>query len=628
MSKENNYITDKRHIKAGLWDFLLIAVSFFTVFTLSVNVLSEQNITVALLYLFFLLFASAYIVFGAKTFRASGIVPGCCCIGLAVSFAFHSEFICIPLLMVFSAIYALSLRGDLTFPEGSYLYIFDFLGKIVFSPLRQLFMPLRAIYNRIKLPKQKKVNIGFIFGLIIALPLVALLTFLLAKSDAAFEYFVDDALSQLTELRDVLFGSEFTFYAIVSLIFSPYIISVLFSLRHNLSPVSSSVRGTLKRARVMGNGFLTGFLGCVCLLYTVYLLSQLTYFFSAFTGFLPDGTQISLAKYARRGFFDMSAVAVINLCLISAAAVFTKRKGESFPKAFKAFSLFLCGFTVLLIFAAMYKMAVYIDTMGLTQKRLAVSVFNIFLLLTVIFIVVRLFRKAFPYFRCIMLSGMIILTAFMLMGSGGIIAEYNTSCYLSGKHESLDIELIAYRLGDYNSAVNLARLTDDPLYGNEAKSRLWELYSFYEDMEPPRDSIDTMKTYSFLKEHPEFSQWSYIGSQRDYFFCVNTEKEIVSINLSLDNRDTAVSSTHGSFMNDTVFSIRVEGYHTLINNITVHLDFADGTGSNFTFGDYHHNVFHIFEIEGEVYVEAVEKTIFSHETAKEYFYPLSPQQHK
>ncbi len=474
---ENNTKTNslKADLKADIFDFIIPFISFFTVYFLTKEIIYEEDyIKTALIYLVFFIVATAYIVIKRKTFHPEALLTGTCCIALDVSLAFHGNFITVPLLMAFSAIYCLTLtRANIHF-SGSYLYGFDLLQRSFITPLANLFLPLRAMFRSLKSLKKSRRNFGLLAGLLLAVPLLAVLIFLLMHSDAAFESLADGIMSKL---EDIFPRFEFDLYAFAALIFTPYIVSVLFTFKHGIdSEKGKSLRANIKKLRFANTAFLGGFLGSVCLLYAVYLLSQTAYFFSAFGGKLPDGTEITLSEYARRGFFEMSTIAAINLCLIGAGAVFSKRQGEKFSKIFKAISLFLCLFTMVLITTAMSKMVLYISDFGLTHKRLAVSVFNVLMFLAFIFIIVRLFKKNFPYFRYIGVISIIVVTVFMTVGADSIIGRYNTEAYLSGRHKSIDIDLLDYDLNKYDSIKSLYKLKDDPLYGTAAKTRLDDYY--------------------------------------------------------------------------------------------------------------------------------------------------------
>ena len=490
----------KASIKADLFDFAIPFISFFTVYFLTKEIIDEENyIKVSLIYLLFFITATAYIIVKRKYFHPEALLTGGCCLAFAAALALNGSFYAVPLLMAFSALYCLTLTKSNLHSSGSYLYIFDLLQKALITPVINLFLPLTAIFRSVKSFKKSKRNFGLLAGLLLAVPLLAVLIFLLMSSDAAFESLADGII---TGLEDILPRFEFDLYAFAALIFTPYIVSVLFVFRHNIdSEKGRGLRGKIIKLRFASNAFLGGFSGSVCVLYAVYLLSQTAYFFSAFAGKLPDGTEITLSEYARRGFFEMSTIAAINLLLIGAGAIFTKRKGQDFSKLFKGISLFLCLFTMVLITTAMSKMALYITEMGLTHKRLAVSVLNIVMFLTFVFVTIRLFKKDFPYFRYIMAVSAVAVTLFTLISPDAIIGYYNTEAYLSGKHERIDIDLLDYDLNTYDSIKSLYKLKDDPSYGIAAKSRLDDYHIVSEAYFPK-----TVKGYiakAFAEQHED-----------------------------------------------------------------------------------------------------------------------------
>lgn len=490
----------KTTLKAGILDFIVPFITFFSVYYLTGNIISEEDyIKTSLIYLLFFAAATAYIIIKRKAFHMEAILTGAVCIALDAALAFHGSFYIIPLLMASSALYCLTLTKSNLHTSGSYLYGFDLLQRAFITPMINLFLPLRAMWNTLKGIKKSRLNFGVLSGIILAVPLLAILFFLLMNSDAAFESFADGFIRKL---EDALSRFEFDFYAFSALLFTPYIASVLFCFAHGIDGErGKNLRGNIKKLRLASDPFLGGFLGSVCLLYGIYLLSQTAYFFSAFAGKLPDGTEITLSEYARRGFFEMSTIAAINLLLIGTGAIFSKRKRENFTKAFKGISIFLCLFTMVLITTAMSKMLLYINEMGLTHKRLAVAVINAVMFLTFVFIIIRLFKRDFPYFRYIMAVSIVTVTLFTLISPDAIIGYYNTESYLSGKHESLDIDLLDYDLNTYDSIKNLYKLKDDPAYGIAAKTRLDDYHMVTKTYFPK--SVKGYMAKAFAEKHED-----------------------------------------------------------------------------------------------------------------------------
>ena len=63
----------------------------------------------------------------------------------------------------------------------------------------------------------------------------------------------------------------------------------------------------------------------VCVLYVIFFFSQLSYFLSAFMDKLPSN-DTNYSEYARRGFFELCFVSVINLAIILALNLFCKER--------------------------------------------------------------------------------------------------------------------------------------------------------------------------------------------------------------------------------------------------------------------------------------------------------------
>ena len=75
-------------------------------------------------------------------------------------------------------------------------------------------------------------------------------------------------------------------------------------------------------------------LGAVCAVYLAYLFSQLAYFVGGFSGILPEG--FTRAEYARRGFFEMTCLAGVNLALMTFGVGKVRHSGRT-PRVARQF---------------------------------------------------------------------------------------------------------------------------------------------------------------------------------------------------------------------------------------------------------------------------------------------------
>ena len=99
--------------------------------------------------------------------------------------------------------------------------------------------------------------------------------------------------------------------AVAGLIIAPFVVVYAVGLRKGYQRFPAAARKIEGIDAVAVNTFLA----VLSAVYLLYLFSQSAYFFSAFRGLLPE--EFTVAEYARRGFFEMSVIAVINFIVVS-----------------------------------------------------------------------------------------------------------------------------------------------------------------------------------------------------------------------------------------------------------------------------------------------------------------------
>lgn len=288
-------------------------------------------------------------------------------------------------------------------------------------------------------------------GLICAVPALVILIPLLISSDAAFEGLVE-SLDWTTARRGLVSLGFGGFTALL-------VFTLLFTSDKGPGKMLESPRKGVEPAAI------AAFLGIIGAVYVLYLVAQFAYFTDAFRGLLPKG--FTVAKYARRGFFEMCWIVAINLFLIVLALGLCRKDGGKVPGAVKGLALFLCLFCLILVATALSKMVLYMGSFGLTRLRLLTSVFMVFLGLVVLAVGLRLFVKGIPVVQTAVTLGAVILIGLSLANVDGIVARYNVNAWKSGKLDSLDVDMIC-SLGDGAVPV-LAELAD---CGDERVSEL------------------------------------------------------------------------------------------------------------------------------------------------------------
>ena len=281
-------------------------------------------------------------------------------------------------------------------------------------------------------------------GLLIALPLLAVLIPLLMSADAAFEGLLD--LLPEPDWQELLV----TAVTGVSLGFVLYTRAAALHHLPKKAPAS--------RARKGLNGITVNtVLLCAAGVYTASLASQLAYFVGGFSGLLPE--EYTLAQYARRGFFEMAWLAAINLTVIALSVGLVSAK-ERVSLLTKLLCLFLGLVTLFLISTASAKMLLYIGSYGLTRLRVLTQAFMLWLALSTVFVCLWLFRPKTAYMKPILLSALVLCAALLWADVDAGIARYNVRAYQSGRLETVDVSHLGW-LSD-GAVPYLYELTEDP----------------------------------------------------------------------------------------------------------------------------------------------------------------------
>lgn len=179
----------------------------------------------------------------------------------------------------------------------------------------------------------------------------------------------------------------------------------------------------------------------ILILYVIFFVSQWSYYVSAFTHVLPAG--LTYAEYAREGFFQLCTVCGINAAILALFNLLIKRRdGDRVTVAARIYNALVSLFTLVLIATALSKMILYIQSYGLTPKRVYASWFIIVLAFGFIVVLLRQIIHRLPA-TAITLAGAFVLFALIAIPNvDATIAQYNVDAYLAGELETVDTETL------------------------------------------------------------------------------------------------------------------------------------------------------------------------------------------
>ena len=178
----------------------------------------------------------------------------------------------------------------------------------------------------------------------------------------------------------------------------------------------------------------------VLFLYVVFFISQWQYYISGFTGVLPE--DFSYAQYARNGFFELCTVSFINLVILLAVTLFTRRQAKLSSVFLKALSIVFSLFTLILIATAVAKLVMYINYYGLTPKRVYAASFMIALTAIFLLIIIKQFVNRLRVAAVSTILCVVLFTALSLCNADGLIARYNVNRYINGTLATVDLEVM------------------------------------------------------------------------------------------------------------------------------------------------------------------------------------------
>lgn len=360
----------------------------------------------------------------------------------------------------------------------------------------------------------KKTIAKTLIGILCAIPVLIIVIPLLISSDYAFQ-----------GLMSNIFENTFAniIKAIFGILLSIFVISYGFSLKKDRVSKMKSVN-----IAGLENAYTISFLSAISVCYLLYLFSQLAYFFSAFRGFLPFD-HMTYSEYARKGFFEMCVIAVINLVIVFSALLFSKKQNGKVCHAVKAITTFISAFTMIIIATAISKMVLYINEYGMTVLRLTTSAFMLFLAVIFISVILRIYTAKINIIKTALTTAGCILLVLGTANVDAICAKYNYKSFMKNRLETIDVDAL-YSLGDEGIPYIVKLATcDNPGAAREAQKHLAQayLYDYFDNMEnaenfTTEDLKQNRKTkgfehfnlpeakayhslYEFIEQNPTFS---------------------------------------------------------------------------------------------------------------------------
>lgn len=295
-------------------------------------------------------------------------------------------------------------------------FIFGFL-----APLRMFLAALGAVSLAAQIrsaAKKRDIWIRVIKGAVMAVPVLVIFAVLFSQADLAFSQFINRFVDINISERAAQYLVLLLLAFIASLSFLSYII---FSKQLQKAADTQNSQITTRSGREIE---IMVFLGLISLLFLVFIIFQIAYLFGGESNIANAG--FTYAEYARRGFWELLAVAALSLVALFASEKYAQTQSKK-ERRFLIPAFILIAEVAIIIASAFKRLSLYIDAYGMTEQRFYAAGFialicALFILLAVKFIKAK--QENFFMFGAL-LCALAFLAAVNIINPDAFIAKSN-----------------------------------------------------------------------------------------------------------------------------------------------------------------------------------------------------------
>ena len=321
----------------------------------------------------------------------------------------------------------------------------DFAVAVIVPPLEALFRPWATMTEAWRRAAGetggRSRGWAILRGVLLALPVLAIFTALLAAADFVFGDLVEEALRWLN-IEKLL---EYVGRGVVVILSAIFMLGALVIAL--LDPGKRTLHGEDKPLLKPFVGFLESMivLGAVDLLFGLFVVVQFRYLFGGEANITAAG--YTYADYARNGFGELVWVAFLGMGLIMALGYFGKR-GESRQRSwFNGLSTGLVVMLGVILVSAWQRLLLYEGAYGFTELRTYTHVFIPWLALHLVVFLVLLFRgnlRRFAPFAALGTLGFVV--TLNLLNVDAFIVNQNVKRF--ERTEKIDLNYLQYLTDD------------------------------------------------------------------------------------------------------------------------------------------------------------------------------------
>lgn len=279
---------------------------------------------------------------------------------------------------------------------------------------------------------------GVLRGLLIVAPLLVVFTLLFSSADANFERFT----LALGDLISVELPQHLLRIALMSAFSAGLLLCTLPELANESRLQSPRRQPRINFLRSLGDEEIAVIMGSLALLFVVFVLLQFSYLFGG-RETIEQVDGLTLAAYARRGFFELIAVSLLTLVVLLWIS-----STQCSQRIFRPMAVVLVVCVLCILASAAQRLYLYSETFGLTLSRVLAAAIMLWLAGNLVSFIVTLLRSGGTGFACGMFaSGIATVFILGLANPAAMVARVNLNNAIeSSQEETIDIRYLT-RLG-------------------------------------------------------------------------------------------------------------------------------------------------------------------------------------
>lgn len=419
---------------------------------------------------------------------------------LALTYTIHSNqflhalnFMAVPVLLMVQSLLITRNSKSKWYEAG---IIADILRGFFIRTFGNMIKPFSLMKRLLNSKKNESINSTLkkvFIGLFAAIPILLVILSLLASADAVFEHYlgvIPDIFQDLNIGELIPRGIAIFFAFTLSF-------GYIWSLSEQRADAEKKVDAqAAKNYRVGDPVIIITILSLVDIIYVLFSAIQFSYLFGGMSSGLP--AEFTYAEYARRGFFELVVVTLLNFAILLGSLSFTKKSSRKISVTLSVLNTLLVGCTLIVLLSAHFRMYMYEEAYGYTYLRMFTHIFMAVLFVLLLMSLYRIWNEKFTLAKPYIVVCIAALILVNYMNVDVIIARNNVNRHFNAKQIDLDY------LGSlsYDAAPQIARLLDsqDRIVAEQANNLL---YDMREELSAKRSwksfNISKYRAYEYLK---------------------------------------------------------------------------------------------------------------------------------